>query len=280
MPRQGRIQSGTGVYHVMMRGINHQRIFEDSEDHYTFLQCLRSAQEQYTPCGDRLPSTCHYYAYALMSNHFHLLLHAKDDTVGNIVKRIASSYVYYFNRKYGRDGHLFKERFRSEPCEDWTYFVTLLRYIHQNPFKTGVVSRVSEYEFTSWHEYLGREGFFPLCNVNVVLGRFRIDELTVLIDAPLNNDVSRIEYEEERERSMSDDCVMLCLKDEFGITDGQQVQELSKDDRDLILAALLKRHAGVRKLQRLTGIGKKHIFKCFKRILALADRTATCPLCP
>lgn len=91
MPRQGRIQSGTGVYHVMMRGINHQRIFEDSEDHYTFLQCLRSAQEQYTPCGDRLPSTRHYYVYALMSNHFHLLLHAKDDTVGNIVKRLASS---------------------------------------------------------------------------------------------------------------------------------------------------------------------------------------------
>ena len=53
-----------------------------------------------------------------MSNHFHLLLHAKDDTVGNIVKCIASSYVYYFNGKYGRDGHLFKERFRSEPCEE------------------------------------------------------------------------------------------------------------------------------------------------------------------
>ena len=83
MPRRGRIQSGTGVYHVMMRGINRQRIFEDSEDHYTFLQCLRSAQEQYTPLGDRLLNSCHYYAYALMSNHFHILLHAKDDTVGN-----------------------------------------------------------------------------------------------------------------------------------------------------------------------------------------------------
>ena len=57
MPRQGRIQSGTGVYHVMMRGINRQRIFEDSEDHYTFLQCLRSAQEHYTPLGDRLPNS-------------------------------------------------------------------------------------------------------------------------------------------------------------------------------------------------------------------------------
>ena len=193
MSRQGRIQSGTGVYHVMMRGINRQRIFEDSEDHYTFLQCLRSAQEQYTPLGDRLPNSCHYYAYALMSNHFHLLLHAKDDTVGNIVKRIASSYVYYFNGKYGRDGHLFKERFRSEPCEDWAYFVTLLRYIHQNPVKAGMVNRVSEYEFTSWHEYLGGADFFPLCNVNAVLGRISMDELTALVDAPLDNDVCCID---------------------------------------------------------------------------------------
>ena len=172
--------------------------------------------------------------------------------------------MYYFNRKYGRDGHLFKERFRSEPCEDWTYFVTLLRYIHQNPVKAGVVSRVSEYEFSSWHEYLGRADFFPLCNVNVVLSRIRIDELTALVEAPLDNDVSCIEYEEERERSMSDDSVMLCLKDEFGITDGQQVQMLSKDERDVILAALLKRHAGVRQLQRLTGIGKNIISKCKK----------------
>ena len=62
----------------------------------------RCSHEQYSPEGERLPHSCHYYAYALMSNLFHLLLYAKDDTVGNIVKRIASSYVYYFNTKYGR----------------------------------------------------------------------------------------------------------------------------------------------------------------------------------
>ena len=55
MPRERRIQSGTGVYHVMMRGINRQRVFEDTEDHYIFLQCLSSAQEQYSPEGERLP---------------------------------------------------------------------------------------------------------------------------------------------------------------------------------------------------------------------------------
>ena len=129
-----------------------------------------------------------------------------------------------------------------------------------------MVGRVSDYEFTSWHEYLGSADFFPLCNVNVVLGRISIDELTALVDAPLDNDVSCIEYEDERERSMSDDSMMLCLKDEFGITDGQQIQKLGKEERDVILAALLRRHAGVRQLQRLTGIGKNIISNVLKTI--------------
>ena len=70
---------------------------------------------------------------------------------------------------------------------------------------------------------------------------------------------------------MSDDSVMLCLKDEFGITDGQQVQKLSKDERDVILAALLRRHAGVRQLQRLTGIGKNIISNVSKKYISRQD---------
>ena len=77
---------------------------------------------------------------------------------------------------------------------------------------------------------------------------------------------------------MSDDCVMLSLKDEFGITDGQQILKLSKDERDVILTDLLRTHAGVRQLQRLTGIGKNIISNLKKNILAC--RTLTCPLVP
>ena len=62
--------------------------------------------------------------------------------MGETIKRIASSYVYYYNRKYGCDGHLFKERFKSEPVNDMAYFTVLLRYIHQNLVKAGIVERV------------------------------------------------------------------------------------------------------------------------------------------
>ena len=90
----------------MMHGINHQTVFEDEEDNYQFVNTLDRMRVRYddegTPCG----SNCTYYAYCLMSNHFHLLIRERKEKVGETIKRIASSYVYYYNRKYGRDGHL------------------------------------------------------------------------------------------------------------------------------------------------------------------------------
>ena len=110
MPRQPRTESGTGIFHVMMRGINHQNIFEDEEDNYQFINTLDRMRVRYDDEGNPCGSNCTYYAYCLMGNHFHLLIREREESVGETVKRIASSYVYYYNRKYGRDGHLFKER--------------------------------------------------------------------------------------------------------------------------------------------------------------------------
>lgn len=127
-----------------------------------------------------------------------------------------------------------------------------------------MVGRVSDYEFISWYEYLGRNDFFPLCNVNVVLSRISIAELTALVEAPLDNDVSCIEYEVERERSMSDDNLMLNLKAEFGITDVQQIQKLSKEQRDAILAAMLQNDTQESDSCNGCRDWQKHYFKCIK----------------
>ena len=85
-----------------------------------------------------------------MGNHVHLLLKEASETIGNIMKRIASSYVYHYNHKYDRVGHLFQERFKSQPVNDFSYFITLLRYIHQNPLKAMLVDSIDEYEWSSW----------------------------------------------------------------------------------------------------------------------------------
>lgn len=145
MARQSRQSSGTGIYHVMMRGINHQNIFEEQEDYYQFLTTLDVMAQSYEPDGTPSGRSYVLYAYCLMTNHIHLLIREREESVGETVKRIASSYAYYYNRKYERDGHLFKERFKSEPVNDMAYFTVLLRNIHQNPVKAGFADRVKHY---------------------------------------------------------------------------------------------------------------------------------------
>ena len=95
-----------------------------------------------------------------MSNHIHILLKVEKEDLDLIIKRIAGSYVYWYNWKYYRRGHLFQDRFKSEPVDDEKYFLTVLRYIHQNPVKAGVVDSVDEYEYSSYNEYISEEESF------------------------------------------------------------------------------------------------------------------------
>ena len=93
---QGEGSRGTGIYHVMLRGINRQDIFDDTEDYWTFIKMMSAVP-------------CYIYAYCLMPNHVHLLIAEKSLKVGEVVKSIASCYVPYYNKKYGRIGHLLQE---------------------------------------------------------------------------------------------------------------------------------------------------------------------------
>ena len=138
MPRTAKDQSATGIYHVMIRGINRQDIFETPEDYRKFIETLASLREVVSEDMQTKICTCHIYAYCIMPNHVHILIHEKDWTISQCVKYIADIYVRYYNKKYGRIGHLLQDRFKSEPCNDSDYFIVLMRYIHQNPVKAGL----------------------------------------------------------------------------------------------------------------------------------------------
>lgn len=258
MPRQARKESGTGIFHVMMRGINHQNIFEDEEDNYQFVNTLDRMRVRYddegTPCG----SNCTYYAYCLMSNHFHLLIREREEKVGETIKRIASSYVYYYNRKYGRDGHLFKERFKSEPVNDMAYFTVLLRYIHQNPVKAGMVEKVKDYEYSSWGEYDGTvEPVFQICDTRTVLNRISFNDLEDLVNDLLDNEYQCLDNDNEKPYlRLSDEQVWQHIIKIAGVYNSSSFQELDKEKQRETLRALLDMGSSVRQLQRLTGLGR------------------------
>ena len=214
--------------------------------------------EDGTPAG----SNCTYYAYCLMSNHFHLLIREREESISDTIKRIASSYVYYFNRKYRRDGHLFKERFKSEPVNDMAYFTTLLRYIHQNPVKAGIVENVKDYEYSSWGEYDGTvEPVFRICNTQTVLNRIPFTELEVWVNEPLSDDIVCLDIEDASKGRPSDDQVMMLIKEKTGVTNSSAFQQLPTDIKKSILVELKSRKASLRQLERLTGIGRGIIQK-------------------
>jgi REP element-mobilizing transposase RayT len=85
-----------------------------------------------------------------MDNHVHLLINEGDDEIGKIMKRINISYSYYFNKKYGRIGHLFQDRFKSEGIDSDAYLLSVVRYIHNNPVKAGLVKNIEEYKWSSY----------------------------------------------------------------------------------------------------------------------------------
>ena len=257
MPRQARKESGTGIFHVMMRGINHQNIFEDEEDNWQFINTLDRMRIRYDDFGNPCGTNCSYYAYCLMGNHFHLLIRERAEKVGETVKRIASSYVYYYNRKYCRDGHLFKERFKSEPVNDMAYFVTLLRYIHQNPVKAGIVSDIKDYEYSSWGEYDGSiEPLFRLCDTETVLRRISYDDLETLVNEPLSDDVCCLDMDNPSRTRPSDDQVWAYIKEETAATNSSAFQQLDNETRYKVLKKLKEKGASHRQLERLTGIGR------------------------
>ena len=99
MPRHARKRAESGIYHIMLRGIDQQHIFEDKEDNLKFLQILKECKEL---CGFRL------LAYCLMGNHVHLLLKEGNETLEQVFKRIGGRFVYWYNVKYQRVGHLFR----------------------------------------------------------------------------------------------------------------------------------------------------------------------------
>jgi REP element-mobilizing transposase RayT len=140
MPRKAREKSKIQIYHVMFRGINGQIIFEDNEDYNKYIQIIRDYKD-----------ICEYeiYAFCCMNNHIHMLIKEGREELGIVFRRLGAKYVYWYNKKYKRTGHLFQDRYKSEPVNDEKYLLTVLRYIHANPIKAGIVNNISKYTWSS-----------------------------------------------------------------------------------------------------------------------------------
>lgn len=144
MPRGPRTYAQSGCYHIMMRGVNRQKIYHDNADYMRFSSVLQKAVWE-----DRVE----LMGYCIMSNHCHLLVYDPQGNLSSFMQRIGTSYAGFYNNKYGHCGHVFQNRFRSEPVEDEYYLITLINYIHRNPVEAGIVDRPEQYRWSSCRNY-------------------------------------------------------------------------------------------------------------------------------
>ncbi len=141
MPRQARIDAPGALHHIIARGIERRRIFRNKKDYADFLGRLAAlVVENRTDC----------YAWALMPNHFHLLLKSDVVPIATLMRRLLTGYAVSFNHRHGRNGHVFQNRYKSILCQEDVYFKELVRYIHLNPLRAGLVAdlpALSRYAF-------------------------------------------------------------------------------------------------------------------------------------
>lgn len=135
MPRKSRIDAPDALQHIIIRGIEKKGIFLDNQDKESFIKRFGSILlDTSTPC----------LAWALMTNHAHLLLRTGLMPIATIMRRLLTGYAQGFNRRHNRHGHLFQNRYKSILCEKDPYLIELVRYIHLNPIRAGIVKDLEE----------------------------------------------------------------------------------------------------------------------------------------
>jgi REP element-mobilizing transposase RayT len=226
----------------MLRGTNRQDLFHDDEDMYKMLEVIK----QCTEIGK-----ARVHAYCLMSNHLHLLmqcLHETDsETLSQIVKRIGVRYAAYFNFKYDRVGAVFQERFKSEPVETEKYFLSLMRYIHQNPVKAGISKSPDQYAWSSYGAYVGKSDFVYKDLADLLLG----GQYESYMNAA--EEITCLELDEVKQR-LTDMELSAKIADVLGMH-ATQVGTLDRNARNRALQMIVAIDgATYRQISRLTGI--------------------------
>lgn len=167
MVRQLRIEFENAFYHITSRGNLRDKIFFNAADRERFLKILCRTKERY---GFLL------HAYALMDNHYHLLIETPKANISQIMQNINTSYTVYINRQYQRSGHLLQGRFKGIIVDKDSYLIALSRYLHLNPVRAKLVKAPMNYPWTSYRAYIDQRENNSIVDTGDTLSYFSKDK--------------------------------------------------------------------------------------------------------
>lgn len=246
MVYQRRRRCESDIYHVMARGVGRLLIFEDDADRGKYLSALEGALARHDVT---------LLAWCLMDNHVHLLFHGCLEDIAKVMQMTGRTYALHFNKRHDRVGHLFQGRFVSAPIEGDAHLLTVVRYIHQNPFEGGL-SETCDYPWSSYGAYLGAPNW-PMAHMDLglVLGLFddvdgfrRFHEVSGSSLGLLGRQVAP--------PAMSIEAASAVLREVLAEHGLGEMPLHDKATRNAILSKLRKRGLSIRQVERVTGVGR------------------------
>ena len=236
-----RKRSEGDIYHITMRGMGRQVIFECDDDRRHFLESLVSAVKN----GDG-----ELLAWCLMDNHVHLLLHEPIEQISRAMQSLCTSYAKYFNLKYDRVGSLFQGRFGSVAIESDSQLLACVRYIHLNPTEIG---QPLTWRWSSYRDYLGNAGPTDTRFVmSIVGGETAFKNLHYATDAPAFKTARhRMTESEARETAVGI----------LGDVNPYELRSLARAERNSYLRKMKEAGISIRQIERITSIGRGIISK-------------------
>ncbi len=224
---------------VIVRGIGKQILFEEDGDYRKYLYYIKKFSR------DTDVKIC---AYCLMENHVHLLTHGDDEKVSLMMKKMGVGYARYFNEKYERVGHLFQDRYKSQPILNDVQLLNTFRYILMNPEKAGIC-RVSDYRWSSYRLYDNTPDYMDLELIRSLIGdRSRYH---AMVTAPCDGDGMEFKV-----RARGDAWAIKMIRNSLNVNNGTELQNLEKSARDSALRLLKSKGLSTRQIERLTGINR------------------------
>jgi len=254
-----RIEYPGAVYHVICRGNNRQAIFRDEQDRKRYLEKLSGYCQK---------KNVDLLAYCLLSNHVHVLLETPEANLSKMMQALQTSYTLYFNRRHGRTGHVFEQRYKAMLVDKDNYLLQVSRYIHLNPVEARLAERPQDYPWSSYASYLEGKGIAGL-KAATVLAYFTgtmsrpIEQYREFVEAGPGERVRNPAPEVRKQIFVGDEEFEEAAQKQMQQSSGREVRHTLKRIVEVVLEVTGKNEGEVRGRQRSEDIKRCRELVCY-----------------
>ena len=281
-----REKSRIGMYHVLAQGAGNNELFHDDEDYQVYVEYLaRLMKEAWAEDDEPDRPYFHTYAYCLTPKQFRLIVREEKYQVSAIMQSISQLYSRYYSGKYNSYGPLYRRRYYSEPINDEERMETVMRYVHQEPLRLGIIKEpqiaqitqietldgikepqitqitqkeaLDEWEWSCWHEYVGLGSDLPkVCEKPDACHDLTAEQWREVLSKPLPEGTKCLELKEYRAPKPTETQVLGMVRLMTTATTWDEFRAIPRDEKLKTIKQLLQNGASIRQMEKLTGIGR------------------------